>query len=66
MSKKEISEIMAALHELKEDLRQHKEEVEPLLELLRGAVVGRRVILFMTSIIMAVVGAYIAITALLK
>jgi len=66
MSKKEINEIMVALHELKEDFRQHKDEVEPLLELLRGAVVGRRVILFMTSIIMAVVGAYIAITALLK
>lgn len=66
MSKKEINEIMIALNELKLDFKAHQEEVEPLLELLRGAVVGRRVILFMTSIIMAVVGAYIAIAALLK
>lgn len=66
MSKKEINEIMKALLELKEDFRQHKEEVEPLLELLRGAVIGRKVILFITSTIVAITGAYIAIITWLK
>lgn len=59
-----MNEILAALAELKKDFEAHRQEVEPLLELLRGAVIGRRVILYMTSTIMAVVGAYIAIKQL--
>ena len=59
-----MNEILAALAELKEDFESHRKEVEPLLELLRGAVIGRRVILYMTSTIMAIVGAYIAIKQL--
>lgn len=65
MSKKEINEIMALLLELKKEFKEHKEEVEPLLELVRGAVIGRRAILWVTTTIMAVVGAYIAIKQLL-
>lgn len=64
MSHKDMNEILAALAELKKDFEAHRQEVEPLLELLRGAVIGRRVILYMTSTIMAVVGAYIAIKQL--
>lgn len=66
MSKREISEIMKVLLEMQADFKEHKEEVEPLLELMRGAVIGRRVILFFTTTIMAVIGAYLAITALFK
>ena len=66
MSKKDINEILAALQEHKEDFKEHKEEVEPLLELLRGAVVARRVILFFTSIILAIMGVWFAVTSVFK
>jgi hypothetical protein len=66
MSKKEINEIMQALAEIKKDFQEHKDEVAPLLELVRGAVVGRRVILFVTTTIMGIMGAWFAVTSIFK
>lgn len=57
---------MEILKELQEDFKEHKEEVKPLLELLRGAVVARRVILFFTSIILAFLAVWGSITTLFK
>ena len=56
-----VEKLYEAFIEEKEENKKHREEVEPLLDLIRGGVVARKFILAVTSVIIGVIGSYIAI-----
>lgn len=66
MSSKDTQEIMRRLQELDDKFCNLQQDIEPVIDLIKGATVFRNVSLWLTSLIIGIVGAYVAIKTLLK